>query len=99
MSTTIDTIASARNTVCGILKMRPIDNNQYQVGFVGTGFGIVKDKYVLTAYHIFDDGQPRRATDKFYVFAVPQNGPVAYHFPVVGFPLERRDLDFAVLEL
>ena len=99
MPTTIGTIVSSRDAVCGILKIRPSGNNQFQVGFAGTGFGIVKDKYVVTAYHVFDDGQPRQSADRFYAFAVPNNGPVAYHYPVVGFPLERQDLDFAVLEL
>jgi len=92
-------IASAQNATCAILRIRPSGTNQFQVGFAGTGFGVVKDKYVATAYHIFDGGQPRQVTDKFYAFVVPGNGPHAYHFPVVGFPLERADLDFAVIEL
>jgi hypothetical protein len=65
----------------------------------GSGACVVPDKYVLTAFHVLNGGQPRDPRDKFLVFVVPGNGPAAYHFPVVGFPLERSDLDLAVLEL
>jgi hypothetical protein len=99
MPNAITTIAASRDAVCALLRIRPSGNNQFQVGFVGTGFGIVRDKYILTAYHVFDGGQPRQAADRFYAFAVPGNGPEAFHFPVTAFPFERQDLDFAVLEL
>lgn len=65
----------------------------------GSGFCVVADRHVVTAHHIFNDGKPRIEKDKFYVFVVPGNGEPAYHFPVVGFPLERPDLDLAVVEI
>lgn len=65
----------------------------------GSGFCVLEDRYIVTAFHVLNAGKPRIATDRFYVFAVPGNGDTAYHFPVTGFPLERSDLDLAVLEI
>ena len=65
----------------------------------GSAFCIVSDKYLLTAHHVLNGGNPRDTADKFYAFTVPQNGVRAYHFPVVGFPVERSDVDLAVLEI
>ena len=76
-------------------KVRPA---QYSGGF-GSGFCVVANRYVVTAFHVLNDGKPRNQKDSFLVFVVPQNGDVAYHFPVIGFPLESSDLDLAVLEI
>jgi hypothetical protein len=76
-------------------KTRPAE---FQLSF-GSGFCIIKDRYIVTAFHVLNGGQPRIANDRFYVFTVPGNGDPAFHFPVVGFPLERPKLDLAVLEI
>lgn len=76
-------------------KMRPAE---YKVG-CGSGFCIVSDRYIVTAFHVLSDRQHRDPSDRFVAFVVPDNDVRAYHFPVIGFPVERRDLDLAVLEI
>ena len=66
---------------------------------VGSAFCIVADRYLLTAHHVLNKGQAREPTDKFYALTVPENGDLAYHFPVVSFPIERTDIDITVLEV
>lgn len=65
----------------------------------GTGWCIVADKYVITAHHILNDMKPRNPNDRFYAFIVPGNAPLAFHFQVVGFPLEDQANDIAILEI
>jgi trypsin-like peptidase len=77
-------------------KVRPA---QFQASLSGTAVCVVADRYLLTAFHILNGGQPRDAQDRFYAFTVPRNGGLAYHFPVIGFPLERADVDLAILEV
>jgi hypothetical protein len=93
-------IATTRESVVAILcyRITNAQTNEVQCSW-GSGFCIVANQYVLTAFHILNGGQPRDPQDKFLVFVVPGNGPQAFHFPVVGFPLERQDVDFAVLEI
>src|SRR2546430_13943467 len=50
-------------------------------------------------HHVFDDGKARNPSDKFYAFVVPDNGPVAYHAPVVAVPFEDPVIDMAILEV
>jgi hypothetical protein len=59
------------------------------------------DKYVVTAAHILTGGvgSTRNPAAKFYALVVPGNGDPFFTFPVVSFPVERPDLDVAVLEL
>lgn len=76
-------------------KVRPAE---YKVGW-GSGFCIVSDRYVVTAFHVLNDGQRRNPSDRFVAFVVPGNDDPAYHFPVTGFPVERPDLDLVVLEI
>jgi S1-C subfamily serine protease len=76
-------------------KVRPAE---YNVGW-GSGFCIVEDRYIVTAFHVLNGGQPRNPTDRFVAFVVPANGDPAYHFPVTGFPVERPDVDLAILEV
>jgi S1-C subfamily serine protease len=76
-------------------KVRPA---QYQIWW-GSGFCIVSNHYVATAFHVLSDGQQRDPFDRFLAFVVPDNDDPAYHFPVTGFPVERPDLDLAVLEI
>lgn len=68
-------------------------------GFVGSAFCIVENRILLTARHVFNSGNPRDPKDKFYAFVVPQNGPKAYFFPVVGYPFESLDVDMALIEV
>jgi len=65
----------------------------------GSAFCIVEDRYLLTAHHVLSGGKAREPGDRFYALAVPGNSAPAFHFPVVAFPLERADLDLAVLEI
>ncbi|MEF9437673.1 MAG: hypothetical protein L0922_02585, partial [Candidatus Mariimomonas ferrooxydans] len=77
-------------------KIRP---PQFQISFVGTAWCIVDNKYMVTAYHIFNGGKSRIKSDKFYVFTVPQNGPKAFHFPVTNYILEDANSDMAIFEV
>ena len=65
----------------------------------GTGFCVVADKYIVTAFHVLNEGKPRDPKDRYLIFIVPGNGEAAHHFPVIGFPVERVDTDMAVLEI
>ncbi len=104
-----DGIASVRDSVVAVLRIHPVQATvdpvspaaprQFQVAMVGTAWCIVENRYFVTAHHIFNDEQPRDHADRFYIFTVPQNGPVAYHTPVMAFPLEDHQSDFAILEI
>lgn len=104
----VQLIAARRDAVCAVMRIHQtkpervkgskVKPAEFQVSFVGTAFGIAHNKRVVTAYHVLNNGQPRDPKDKFFLFVVPANGPKAYQLPVVGYPLERADLDFAVLE-
>lgn len=76
-------------------KLRPAE---YKVGW-GSGFCVVSDHYIVTAFHVLSDEQRRNPADRFLAFVVPDNDNPAYHFPVIGFPVERPDLDLAILEI
>lgn len=105
---TVQLISAVRNSVCAVMRLHlkraervkkhKVQPAQYQLSFVGTAFGIVSNKYVLTAHHIFNGGSSRDPDDKFYLFVVPDNGPSAHAFPVISFPIERPDIDMAVME-
>jgi len=71
---------------------------QIKIGW-GSGFCVVPDRYVVTACHVLTEGQHRDPAERFVAFIVPGNGDPAYHFPVIAFPLERPDLDLAILEI
>jgi len=71
---------------------------RFNVGW-GSGFCVVADRFVATAFHVLKEGQSRSHKDRFVVLVVPGNGDPAFHFPVTGFPIERPDLDMAVLEI
>lgn len=98
-----------RESVAAILRLHTVKPETVKKGkvtpariggaLVGSGFCVVEDRYLLTAYHILNNGQQRDPNDKFYAFIVPQNGDPAYHFPVISFPIERRDVDMVALEI
>jgi Trypsin-like peptidase domain len=102
-------ILSIRDSVAAILrihitrpeavrkgKARP---PQVHASLGGSAFCVVADRYLVTAFHVLNEGKPRNPGDKFYALVVPGNGEAMFHFPVVGFPVERHDLDVAVLEI
>ena len=102
-------IPTARESVAAILRIRmtrpetvkkgKVRPAQFQAALGGSAFCVIADRYLVTAFHVPNGGQPRNAGDRFYAFAVPGNGDPAFHFPIVGFPVERQDLDLAVLEI
>ncbi len=100
-------ITCVRDTVCATLRIWKSEDQsglrQGQVrwnhAIVGTAWCIAPNRYLATAFHTLNSGNPRRAEDRFFVFAVPANGQRAYHTRVVGFPLERPDVDIAVMEI
>jgi S1-C subfamily serine protease len=105
---TVSAIPIVRESIVAVLRYRMIRPQTIKKGKTkpaqfnlswGSGFCIVSNRYIITAYHVLNGGQPRNVTDKFIVFVVPGNGDVAHHFPVIGFPLEKPDLDLAILEI
>jgi len=72
---------------------------QIGASFVGTAWCIHTDRFLVTAHHILNGGQPRNPEDRFYAFTVPGNGLAAYAFPITGFPFEGPAHDLAVLEV
>lgn len=101
-------IPRLRESVAAILKLRltvPETNQggthqpaQFEAGW-GSAFAVMTDRYLVTAHHIFNNGQPRQPDARFYALVVPGNGDPFFTFPVVGFPIERPELDMAVLEI
>ncbi|HEX5314770.1 MAG TPA: serine protease [Gammaproteobacteria bacterium] len=101
-----DVIPRLRESVVAILRLHPNarshakkDGGTFEGSIVGTAFCVLANRYLLTAHHILAGGAKRLERDRFVAFAVPRNGRDAVHFPVTGFPLERPDLDFAVLAI
>lgn len=95
-----DVIARTRKSVVAICRYRLIDaqTGQYQISF-GSGFVVVDDRYVVTAFHNLNGGEPRDPQDRYVAFVVPDNLSQAHHFSIVGFPLELPDVDLAIIEL
>ena len=101
-------IVSVRESVVALFRYRQtrpqtvkkgkVRSAQYSGGW-GTAFCVVKDRFLVTAFHVLNGGQPRDTVDRFVVFVVPANGNTAFHAPVISFPIERPDLDLAVLEI
>jgi len=104
----IGAISVVRKSVVAILRYRLVRSEtkkktkvrpaKYKAGW-GSGFCIVTDRYIVTAFHVLSDAQHRNQSDRFVAFVVPDNDDPAYHFPVIGYPVERPDLDLAVLEI
>ena len=81
------------------MKKGKVKPARFEAIFTGSAFCIVADRYLVTACHVIKDGEQRNPKDKFYAFTVPQNGDMAYCFPVIAFPIERQDVDMAILEV
>jgi hypothetical protein len=96
-----EAIPKLRESVAAIVKLRitnpetttkgKVTPAQFEVGW-GSAF-------LVTTFHVLNGGKPRDASAKLYALVVPGNGNPFFTFPVVGFPLERPDLDIAVLEI
>ncbi len=101
-------IPKLRESIAAILRLRltkpeTLDQGkivpaEFEVGW-GSGFCVASDKYLVTAFHVLSAGNARDPAAKFYALVVPGNGDPFYWFPVVSFPVERPNLDMAVLEL
>lgn len=108
MTNLITTIPLLRNSAVAVLRIHILQHERikngktrpakFQLNF-GSGFCILADRYIATAFHVLNGGQPRSTTDRYYVFTVPNNDDQAFHFPVISFPIERPDHDLAVLEI
>ena len=109
MSDLLGVIQQTGDAVAAILRLHTVKPATVKKGvttpakisasFTGSGFCIVENRFLLTAYHVVAIGKPRDPNDKFLAFVVPQNGPQMYHFPVVGYPFESPDLDMAIIEI
>jgi hypothetical protein len=91
-------IPMLRESVVAILRLRQVSGTQFEGGW-GTAFCVVPDKFLITAFHVLNGGKPRDPAVRFHALVVPGNGNPFFTFPVVAFPLERPDLDIAVLEI
>jgi hypothetical protein len=101
-------IPKLRESIAAILRLRlskPASNKkgkvqpaQFEAGW-GSAFCVMLDKYLVTAFHVLNGGKPRDPSAKFYALVVPGNGDPFFYFPVLSFPIERPDLDVAVLEI
>lgn len=105
LTTAIPIIRESVAAILRIHRMRPetikkgkVKPGKFQASF-GSAFCVITDRYLVTAFHVLNGGKPRDAGDRFYALVVPGNGDPAFQFPVVGFPIERPDLDLAVLEI
>lgn len=105
-----EAIPRARASVAAILRVRqgapraaPKKGRprpaKYEAAIVGSAFCVVADRCLVTAHHVLNNHQSRRAQDRFYAVVAPGNGADAFHFPVVGFALEDAALDLAVLQI
>jgi Trypsin-like peptidase domain len=101
-------IPTLRESTVAILSLTPKTPEKIKKGKVipaqynvtwGTAFSVVSDRYLVTAFHTLNGGNPRNPNTKFYALSVPGNGNPYYVFPIIGFPLERSDIDIAVLEI
>lgn len=101
-------IPKLRESVVAILGLRMIDPggvkdgqpqpSQFRCSW-GSGFCVVNDRYVVTAFHVLNEGKPRDPEIRFYAIIVPNNDDPFFYFPVIGFPVENQALDIAVLEI
>ncbi len=108
MTDLISAIPKVRNSVVAVLRVhlsRPETTKKGKTRpakvdcSFGSAFCVVEDRYLVTAYHVLNGGKPRDPKDRFYALTVPNNGDPAFHFPITGFPVERPELDVAVLEI
>ncbi len=109
MASIVSAVHSARDSLVALLRVHTVRAASakkgrarppnFGVAIVGSAFCIVANRYLVTAYHVFNDGKKRDPNDKFYAFVVPQNRDQAFYFPVIGFPVEDVNLDLALVEV
>lgn len=105
LSTAIQKVRESVVAIARVHLLTPetVEKGKVQPGTVnisfGSGFCLARDRYVVTAYHVLNGGQPPDARDKYYAFVVPRNAEAAFHFPVAGIPVQKPEFDMAVLEL
>lgn len=108
MTDLIQAIPRVRDSVVAVLRVHQAHGEKVKKGHrvpaqvtcsFGSAFCVMDDRYLVTAHHVLNGGQPRDPADRFFAFTVPGNGGPAYHFPVTGFPFESAELDLAVLEI
>ena len=98
MTNTEQILNEVRDSICAVMRVVRKEKRAYKgktsqevqinLAIVGTAWCIVESKLLVTAHHILNNRKKRDPADRFYVFTVPGNGPTAYHFPVVDFPME-----------
>ena len=92
-------VASIRDSVCAVLRISATPNpGQFAGAIVGTAWCISNANTYVTAYHVFNNGQPRNAPDKFYLLRAPQNGHVLQSWPVTAFRFDNPDRDLALID-
>lgn len=89
-------IAHVRRSVVALLKVSaaPVVG-QFALHIVGTAWCAVANRVFVTAWHVLNSGQARRAEDRFYLLYAPDNGPKLHFFPVQQFVLEDSAADLA----
>lgn len=95
-------IASVRDSVCGILRVHTLTGpkkGQSQLAIVGTAWCVVRNRYFVTAHHVFNEGRARDPADQFVILRAPGNGPTLDSIPVTGYALEDASLDLAIVEV
>ena len=93
-------IASVRDSVCGILRIRPgPKKDQTQLAIVGTAWCVVRNRYFVTAHHVFNGGKTRDPADQFVILRAPANGPTLDSVSVTGYALEDASLDLAIVQV
>jgi len=81
MSGLVTVIPTVRESVTAILRLHVVKPETVKKGkarpasigaaLAGSAFCVVADRYLVTAFHILNDGKPRDPKDKFYAFVVP----------------------------
>lgn len=109
MANMVNAVAQVRDSVCAIMriikeqrrkgKKRKQSVVQFKLAFVGTAWCVLDNRFLITAHHILNNGKDHDPQDLFYAFTVPGNGLQAFHFPIIGFPLEDANCDVAILEI
>jgi len=92
-------ITQIRDSVCAVLRLQQINQNQINLSIVGTAWCFVRNKFLITAHHVFNNGNPRNPADKFVILRAPNNGSRLERMPIVNFNLEDSQSDFAILEI
>src|SRR5436189_6444903 len=94
-----DAIAACRNSVGAVMRIHSRPPDKIDLSVTGTTWCVVSNRFFVAAHHVLNGGARRDPSDKFVVFVAPDNGPRAYHFPVVAFPFADPRLDLVIVEV